>query len=1038
MRANDDPMKSEAASSGIVVSYRDPHNVFGSVAQLLLKILSSLQTVADVPAVGDAPRALSDSLGLWPEHESGDSALLSLFLARSLAEVECRTWAEQVRQRGTAGFLGLVLANVGDPPAPAPAAAAVAEWTGLAGALWRKARSHDSVRGNGGGPPPVSPAHAVHLHAVPGFNRDRPAFRNREAKALAAVVARELAAGFRGRMAAGGAGLVRLYCMVSMWPAALAELDQVEAAAAVAAAPPMKQRCRRCGLYVLPLLLPPGEGTAPCVHHPGHFVAVGRFAMPRWSCCGGVEARAPPCRTAPAHDCDAAELAAAAAAVPSLSRVSGAVPLLEHSFRPALTHAAGRVLEASSYAMTGRQQLLAQQCQLLARMKDGTQLVRRVLRFVQLASRARSPLLQPLEFAAWVYRICDEAAKLAKPTPVPRLLQAMRGALVAIGTAAPAVEEGACSPLVLQHRLLAAVFCERTAFADALRRLVGKETAAWSRLGLARHEAAADAQLGLALFALGLFEEAYSQVRMARLHYLLWPALRGRCLQVMAACEARLGLSPIATTLEQCALDPDAPRRLLLLVAQGPPLVKALEPHFAVEAWLDADGAVGLRVACLWAGPAVRPAAVAVELQSSEGARIVVRQGKAGEEQEEEEEEERAPTRLSLRSAWFVRRVTCTLGCLQLVRMLDEGEAPLRPRRPPPPMRVLPPPAEQCAMRARLLLPPLMGLPLVLALDDCGAGLAQVSIWATCRRRSLLDPAVVAERAGFGRVLLPMQGLGLGSHSVELILACRSEPDGAARPAFVTLEATVERPVRHRACVAWANGLWHVGVELQCHPHIAVRRVILDRVSVVACGSTERRFWFAVAAGTALDVGQLVLSVEYVYGEDVVFLSRVRLEEPRSGHSAEELPWLLPAALSPAVTAVNVYGNGFTADTLVALLSALKYRSGGTLAQLDLGRNDIGVSAMAVGALAALVAAGTALRGLRLWDTRLGVAHVEAVLIAARQQGALLELELGKNDLGPEAFGHVAAFVAADPSLQTLGLWYNRGGDTGARALMKV
>ncbi len=1009
--------------TSIVVSYRDPHGQFGAVAQLLLKILSGLQSVSNVPAVGDGPRVLSDSIGLWPEHDSGDSALLALYLARSSSEAECREWADVQRKRGSSGYLVLVLDWLGEPAVVSPSVAVPPSipWTGLAGALWRRARQPETAAGS----PPVTAEHTVSLHAVPdGPNRDRPSFKKREAKALAAAVELELASGFRQRIAAGGAGLVQLYGMVSMWAAALNELDQRESAA-LASIVPVKLRCRNCGLYVLQQSSE--SEAASCFYHAGKFSGRGRYAIPRWTCCNSSEERAAPCRSGVLH-----ELEPVVADAHKSLRSSSVMPLPEHSFRPAMLNAAGRILEASSYGAPGRQQLLAQQCQLLAKMKDGARMARRVLRFVQLAMRSRSPLLAPLEFAAWAYRVCSEAAKLAKPAVPPRLLQVMRFNLVLVGTAT-SVDEESCSQLVLQHRLLASVFRDKSLFVAALRRLAAKEQSSWSRQGMSRHEAAVAVQLGLVLFSQGVFEEAYSLIRGVHLQFEKWPAILGRCLQVMNACETRLGLSAVSTTLQHCALDGDAVRRLLQLAYSSHlPIVKPLEPHFVVNVTADAEGVVHVEAVCSWPVK-VQPDEVAVELQSGEGSRIVVRCRK-----ESDGEEENLPTRVSLGSVWHVRKIVCSIGSLQLVRLAEEGESRVRLCRVPPSHKPLLP-ADHCRVTVRVLHTPLLGLPLVLAFDVGDENMSQVSVWATCDRRSLIDPAVVVLRESFGRVVLPVQGLGLGKQTVELILACRASAESVARPAFVELSNLhVERPVLHRVCVVWANSVWYVGVELVCHAEIVVRKVILDQVHVVACGSTERRFWFAVAphgGGASLNVGQLFVNVEYVYGEDVVFASRLHLDHQVA--ASEELPWLLPSALVGNVTNVSVHGNGLTEETLVTLLSSLKYRSSSVLALLDLGRNDLSVSPMIVSALASLVTAAGELRVLRLWDTRLAAHHVEAVATAVRQLNVMREIDLGKNSLGSDAFGVLGAFLASDPALHTLGLWYNQGGDVGTRILMK-
>ncbi len=330
---------------------------------------------------------------------------------------------------------------------------------------------------------------------------------------------------------------------------------------------------------------------------------------------------------------------------------------------------------------------------------------------------------------------------------------------------------------------------------------------------------------------------------------------------------------------------------------------------------------------------------------------------------------------------------------------------------------------------------------MIIALES-NESVAQASVWVTCKKRSLVDPAVVVSSALFDRVVLPVVDLGLGKHQLELIMACRMNGSASVRPAFILLEnVVVERPVMHRVSVVWANALYFIGVELLYHSEVELRRVILDQVPVVASGSTEKRFWFgvtpAVLESLCMSIGDLFLSVEYVYGGDVVFASRLRLD-PQSAAS-EELAWLLPVALSAPTSVVNVYGNGLSAESLVSLLSSVKYRAASHhLTHLDLGRNNLGSSPTVVASLAGLINAATQLSMLRLWDTNLSLMHLEAVLTAMRQATCLVELDLGKNNIGPEGFALIGHYLAMDPPLKTLGLWYNAGGDEGARSLMKA
>jgi hypothetical protein len=131
------------SAGSIVVTYIDPFNEFASVAHLLLKILSSLEWLSDVPVVGDAPHQLSDSIGLWEESTRVDDAFLCLFIGRSADDAECVSWVQQARRRN-AGFLILTLSggisgSVGTIPK------ATSQWNGLASALWRRARSQPSL-----------------------------------------------------------------------------------------------------------------------------------------------------------------------------------------------------------------------------------------------------------------------------------------------------------------------------------------------------------------------------------------------------------------------------------------------------------------------------------------------------------------------------------------------------------------------------------------------------------------------------------------------------------------------------------------------------------------------------------------------------------------------------------------------------------------------------------------------------------------------------------------------------------------------------
>jgi hypothetical protein len=441
-----------------------------------------------------------------------------------------------------------------------------------------------------------------------------------------------------------------------MWSAALIVLDQQETVAIAA-----KQRCRNCGVYLL-------SPDSTCAFHSGHFSGAGRYSVARWTCCSNPDERATPCVTNERHELEALPFLAISSAP-----VSGLlVDLLpDASFRPLTVSPGARVLEASSYSEPSRQQLLAQQCHVLARMKDGARIARRVLRFVQMAWRCASPLLRPLELVAWTYCICSEAAEMCKQIGtldvLPRLLQVMRVNLVAIGTSV--VEESSCSELVVAHAVLSRVFRYEEVFVAELTVLLSKEQMIWSKLGLMRHDAVAALQTGLVLFSLEHFEVAYAMIRSVHLRFEGWTDVFSRAVHVMSACEERLGLSSVATTLLLAQTDVGAVKRLLLLTAPGQPLaVKVLEPHFSVTCGLDLEGRVCVTAVCNWA-LSVRPDLVEVELQcAGSPMRVVVRS------------DEPTPTKVPLmRGAWFLRKVVCCVGTLRLIRLSEDDNATVLP-----------------------------------------------------------------------------------------------------------------------------------------------------------------------------------------------------------------------------------------------------------------------------------------------------------------------------------------------------------------------
>lgn len=654
-------------SGSIVVTYFDPLNQFSSVAHLLLKILSGLELLPDVPHVGDPPRVLSDSIGLWEESTRLDDAFLCLYIGRSVDDAACLQWVQQARLR-SAGFLVLVLVS---PVGSSSSSDSIphahqSQWSGLAHAIWRKARSQPSLTDDLVPRESVDAAHVVTLHPTQGGpdRGDRPLFRKREAKLLTEAMVRELATGFRRRISLGR-DLVRVYSMCSMWSAVLIVLDQQETVSIAT-----KKRCKNCGLYVL------SATDSQCTFHPGNFRSInggGRFSVSKWTCCSLSDSRAPPCRVVDQHELEPLPLLASASisAGPSVSGLLVDV-LPVSSFRPMLVSPNARVLDPSSYAEPSRQLLLAQQCQVLSKMKDGIRLARRVLRFLQMAWRSASPLLQPLELAAWSYCVCSEAVELYRQADaegsLPRLLQVMRSSLVSIGMSV-AVDESVCSPMVLAHPLLAAVFRDEEVFVRELRSVLHKEQAGWERLKMRRHEAVAVMQTAMVLFALGKFEDAYTLVRSVHLRLESWPPIFSRAVHVMSGCEERLGLSSVASTLLLAHMDVSAVKRLIQLTGPGQPLaVKPLDPHFMVQCFLDLEGQVRIQARCLWIHPVV-PDAVEVELQcAGTQTKMIIRS------------DDVSPTRVpSMRSTWFVSKVVCNIGTLKLIRLYEEGDRVVLP-----------------------------------------------------------------------------------------------------------------------------------------------------------------------------------------------------------------------------------------------------------------------------------------------------------------------------------------------------------------------